>query len=344
MCPTATLTHTTWPGSLRDAANAPPPTALRRRPRKPWPAFCSAIVTEGLSGIAIVTSMGTVAAAARTGSGDVQQRLSARARLGAWLPEASEIAWATIIGAFIIGATNAPAIAVTVPLPPAGWRLRVLHHWFDLVEVIGLGVLLALPAAIASRLRPGPTWLGWLVFAVASIAGMDWLLGAHLAAVARVVANGRVAFILQPLYLLVCGLAIPTAYALGALLGRHRYGSGGGLFLTACGIVLNHAILRDDYPGVHAAIAWAGLGLGGATLARCQRRRLPTRRWRRAGLVLLVMCVLCALLLPPPNRVRLELFREPGAVVSWIAARTLWKPPTLSVAPAPLPPFPHPHP
>jgi hypothetical protein len=231
MCPTATLTHTTWPGSLRDAANAPPPTALRRRPRKPWPAFCSAIVTEGLSGIAIVTSMGTVAAAARTGSGDVQQRLSARARLGAWLPEASEIAWATIIGAFIIGATNAPAIAVTVPLP----------------------------AAIASRLGPGPTWLGWLVFAVASIAGMDWLLGAHLAAVARVVANGRVAFILQPLYLLVCGLAIPTAYALGALLGRHRYGSGGGLFLTACGIVLNHAILRDDYPGVHAAIAWAGL-------------------------------------------------------------------------------------
>ncbi|HZO12898.1 MAG TPA: sulfatase-like hydrolase/transferase [Polyangiaceae bacterium] len=256
-----------------------------------------------------------------------------RARVRRWLspwrqagselpPPPEEVGIGTVLGAALVAITNAVAIEIAVSLPPAGWSLRVQHHFFDALQVIGVGACLGLAAWLMTRLK---TWRGWILLALASIAAMYAILLQELERQANMPFDGAIALLLLPLYLLLCGLAVPAAYLLGALLARIRGGRWVALLFALAGIVVSHATMRDDHPGVHAAIFWVAMCLGGVAFARGVR-------WRRVPLAAIAVVAVVAVAWAPPNAVRVELFREPGAVAAWVLAQTVWRPPAIAAS------------
>ncbi len=256
----------------------------------------------------------------------------------ALFPQARDLVLGSFVGAVAVALSNAVAIALVVPWPAGGVRVRLWHHVFDGVLLLGLGALLSLPAAAAALVpRAWRNWkstaLGWLGLSVLATLAMQWTLGTHLRRQAVSVLDGRAEALLYPLYLALCGLAIPAALLVGGLAGAHRYAALVPLALSVAGMVLGHAVLRDDYPGVHAAIFWTSACLFGLAVARRIRWRLGLDKRRYWPLVPAGFAV-AALCWAPPNEVRLELFREPGAVASWVLARSLWSLPEVA---SPLP-------
>jgi hypothetical protein len=250
-------------------------------------------------------------------------------------PRPVEVAWAIMLGGAAIAATNTLAIMLTVAWP--GLDLRGLHLVFDAVETLGLSACFAAPfvllaAAEARRARALPDLPIWSPLSVACVATMYSTLGMHLSRQAHAVFDGRAAAVLFPLYVVLCGLAIPAALILGAGLARMgRRGPQLGAGLALGGIVTGHAILRDDYPGVHFAILWTSMCLFGASVAHRLMPKLA--RLRSLPLVLAgVILGVGSLSIAPPNAVRLELFREPGAVAGWLLARHRWSPPAIPAA------------
>ncbi len=242
-------------------------------------------------------------------------------------PRPAELAWAIMLGGVAIALSNAMAIILTVPSP--GIRLRLLHVLFDSTETLGLAACFAAPFAAWGLVERGRRrWRSdvalWIGLAVCCTAAMHHMLGMHLTRQAHAVLDGRAAAVLLPLYTVLCGLAIPAALLVGASLSRlGKAAAGFAALVSLGGIVTAHAILRDDYPSVHFAILWTSLCLIGATAA-------PTLSvsFRRAGgrgvAVVSVLCALSCFAVTPPNRVRLQLFREPGAVAAWLLARHVW--------------------
>ncbi len=295
--------------------------------------FASAIATN----IARMVVHGANPAAAKAAA---SHRQSWAHRLGALFPNAAQVAWGTVIGALALVVTNAIAIAVVLGWPANGWLVRLQHHGFDALYLLGFGGLLAAPATLVAHLGGRgfgrirlPSWLGWLGLAILSSMAMQWVLGRHLDRQAAAVLGGRYAYLLYPLYVGLCGLAIPVAYAVGGICAQHRFSVGVALVAALAGVVVAHVILRDDYPGVHTAILWTCMCLLGTALASRVRRVVRWRRWRQAGAVFIGFCALSSLCWAPPNTVRLELFREPGAVVPWILSRTVWSLPDLPTVP-----------
>ena len=259
-------------------------------------------------------------------------------------PPAHEVALAIVVGAAMVAITNAIAIALVVPLPPQGWGLRLRHHGVEALLCLGVGGWLAAPAAAAAwlgRRAPrltsrGAVTVGWSLYAGLCVAGMYGLLEVQLRRQSYVLLQGAASAALFPLYVGLCGVAVPAAHIVGGLLARvgwPRY-LGAAAALTA--VVVDHALLRDDYPGLHAAVLWVSLALFGAVLAERLWARLErARQWR--GLALLVGAVaLTVAFIHPSNAVRLQLFREPGAASSWALARTVWAPPEVTAPPLPL--------
>lgn len=226
---------------------------------------------------------------------------------------------------------NGVAIALTVPWPAGGLAVRVAHHGYDALESVGMAAAWGLTVAALTRALGTRRWqLVWLLACLPAIGGMWAFLGIHLERQADCVLGGRLAGLLYPAYVVLCGLAVPVAHLLGSAASRIPATFGMALGLGLAGEVLAHVILRDDYPGVHAAILWVTVALLGSALAPAAARRLRRRR-QRAGVVATAMLVAAAaILVAPPNRVRLELFKEPGAVGAWVLSRTLWSRPQLS--------------
>lgn len=241
------------------------------------------------------------------------------------------IAW--IAGAGVVAVTNAIAIAAVVPWPQGGLALRAAHHAFDLVQTVGLGAVVGAVVGLGAALVPLP--LGALLAVYAALCGvvMHSILGMDLRRQAVVILNGRVEHPLFETYLLLCALALPVAHLLGAFFARFRRLRALPLAATLVGIVVNHAILRDDYPGVHGAIALTAATLSGATLAPAIDARLArlTKRWARPALAsAAAVTALVAVAVAPSNSVRLELFREPGAVAAWALAGVVWAVPKVA--------------
>lgn len=243
-------------------------------------------------------------------------------------PPPFELAVAGCIGGLGVALGNAVAIEVAVPWPHGGWPLRLQHHFFSALEAVGLAGLWGLLAATivghCERLRP----LGWLLVSALSIGGMGWALGIHLERQADCVLGGKWAWLLLPAYVVLCGMAVPVAHWLGSACSRTRVTLGFALGLGVSGNVLAHVILRDDYPGVHTAILWTAVAMLGSALAPIGLRGLRSRRRRLVLLGSLAGLACLAVLWVPPNAVRLQLFRESGAVAGWVLARTIWSLPS----------------
>jgi hypothetical protein len=261
------------------------------------------------------------------------------ARLGQ--DDGVKAALAMMAGAAIIAVTNAVAIAAVVPWPQGGSGLRAAHHLFDALQTLGLGALLAALAALVglgAAFLPLPMWALLSLYTAISVAGMLELLGPDLRRQAYVIFGGRVEHPLFEIFVFLCGLAPPVAHLLGAFFARFRWLRALPLGASLIGIGIHHAILRDDYPGLHGAVALVAGILAGATLAPWIFERLWLRAklfTRRAALALAGLTVALAIFIQPSNSVRLELFREPGAVAAWALAGTVWSVPAIPGAPAP---------
>ena len=251
----------------------------------------------------------------------------------ALLPTADEVALATVVGGLAAVVVNAVAIALTVSRPAAGMGLRLEHHLFDVLETSGLAAAAGLFAAAVigpfgrgRRLR----WLAWLALGLAAFGPMLGLLGEHLQREAVAVWDGRFEAVLYPLYLALCCAAVPAAYAIGAAFAPRQWERWVPVAVGLGGSIAHHALLRDDYPGVHATVQWVSAALLGAAVARPLARRLGLVRHRRRFALVLGAWAALALAWPPPNAVRLELFREPGAVGALVLATSVWSAPAVS--------------
>lgn len=239
-----------------------------------------------------------------------------------------------ITGAALIAFTNAVAIAVMVPWPKAGLGLRAAHHFFDALQTLGLGVVFGAVAGLGAAFLPLPLGALLGLYTIVGVLGMLEIIGLELQRQSYVVLGGRIEHPLFETYLLLCGLALPAAHLLGTFFARFRRLRAVPLGASLIGIGIHHAILRDDYPGVHGAIAVVAGILAGSTLApwiteRFWQRAKQKPFARRAVLAAAGLIAVGAVFIHPPNSVRLELFREPGAVAAWALARTVWSTPQI---------------
>ena len=252
-------------------------------------------------------------------------------------PAPAEAAVGTLLGAVAVAVTNAAAIAIMVPWPAEGLGLRLLHHGFDLLEVLAVAVWLAAPLQLWARLAP-KRWsvAGWWLYGVLSTGGMYAILHLNLQRQATAILDGKLYAVLYPTYVVMCGLAVLAGYFVGGFFGglgrdHHRAWRVAPPLIGTIGMVVGHAILRDDYPGVHAAILWVAatvFGMGHVDIVRTRLRSKPTRR------AVLVGCAVVAttgVAIAPPNDVRVQLFREPGAVAPWVLAQLTWRLPAVNV-------------
>ena len=238
-------------------------------------------------------------------------------------PRPAELALAILVGAALHAAVDAVDIVATQPL--RGHLVqRAQHLFFATLSSLGVGGAMAAPLFAAStsrRLRDGSWWLMAGYAAICCVA-MEAALGVQLRRQATAVIEGRLYPVLFPVYVLLCGLAVPAAHLLGAAAGRMGRVVSLTLGLSLGGLVVGHVVLRDDYPAVHLAILWVAAVLGGASVApRLSSWAPPRRRWGWAGGIAIV-----AWLWAPPNAVRLALFTEPGATAAWTLANVAWPP------------------
>ncbi|MCC6551973.1 MAG: sulfatase-like hydrolase/transferase [Polyangiaceae bacterium] len=271
-----------------------------------------------------------------SGEGAAEERLQpgADGRPGApGLHPGARAAIATVLGFGLIALTNAIAIAASIAWPFGGLGIRALHHAFDAAGVLGLGVLAgaAVGAGAAIVERPGSRArraAGLLVWAVIAGLIMDDIVGRELRRQALVAWNGRFERPVLAAYLALSALSVPAAHALGAWLGaaRWRWVRPIPIVVATGALAANQLIVRDDYHGTHGAVAWGAATLAAAGAARWVdplARRLSKRAAIAASAAVLVAGAL-GLSVPPPDAVRVELFRLPSAISAWVLARTVW--------------------
>jgi arylsulfatase A-like enzyme len=114
-------------------------------------------------------------------------------------------------------------------------------------------------------------------------------------------------------YLVFAGF--PLVYAVARRLGRRHLGR---VFLVAAAVALavaNHRLFNSGYFASHAFISWISAIFVGAIFPR----RLPTKNVAAVAAV-----ALFAFAVPPPNQVRIELFRSPTAIAPWVASTLRW--------------------
>lgn len=259
------------------------------------------------------------------------------------LPAAREVSDAYVLGSLLIAVTNAVAIAVAVPLPPGGPPLRLLHHVFDFLQTVGFGALFAAVAwfvgwgirQIPYAAGSGAPWLGAAAYVALSTLGSYALLDATFDRGAIQFADklglrvpGVADRALFVGYFALVGAGLPLLHAFAHHVGKSR--AGPVLFGAAlAGTLINRIAVTDAYEDVHAIILLASACLGGAVLRAGAGDSpviggLASAFGSRTGVAILVGCAAFGILVPPPNRVRLELFKEPGAVAAFVLSQAVW--------------------
>lgn len=247
------------------------------------------------------------------------------------------LSFAPIVGALALAAANAIDIATTLSMPPGGARVRAAHHLFDATETLGVGLFFAvLLAAIDHLFRRWP-WRRRGAYFASSTAITYLVLGQDLRHQADYVSSGIPSHLLFALLVAACGLVLPVTHGIGAWWGRGRVLRWVARSIALGGIVTSHLIVRDDYPGLHAAIDWTAATALFATLQRPITRFL-NRRAGRVALGGLALAGAFGIAVSPSNQTRVQLFRTPGALGAWATALTVWPRPPATEAPLPGPP------
>ncbi|MBI4952193.1 MAG: sulfatase [Myxococcales bacterium] len=251
-------------------------------------------------------------------------------QLPRWWPSCSTLAASYLWGAAAVVLANAVAIAVAAPWPRGGLWVRLGHHAFDALAVLAGGVGLALPPWLCARLGRERSPAAHAALAALNVLGVWALLGPDLRNQASGLFDGRAEGVVYAGYVAGAGLLVSATQVAAGALARRRWLRPLPLAAGATVLVLAHLWARDDYPEVHAGALWAGAALIGSTLVvwpGWQPARLGRAVERAAAAPLLL-----ALFVPPPNAVRLALFREPGSAPAFVIGRLAWPPPALAPA------------
>jgi hypothetical protein len=251
-------------------------------------------------------------------------------------PPGVRVAAGIFAGFALLAAVNAVAIAVTVPLPSGGFPLRFAHHVCDAAETLGVGALAALAAGAFVRFVRLPRWAMACVAIATTGAIVHQVIGEDLVRLGSLTLDGRLEGVFTAGYLAVLAAGIPGAVLVASLLARRPLLRFVPVAAAIGVMVVGQTHLRDDYMGIHGIVAWSAAMLGGAGLAPLVERALARSR---TGLAAIALAAICGVAYPPSNATRVELFRQPCALASWVLATTLWRAPRLH-APVTPPPSP----
>lgn len=254
----------------------------------------------------------------------------------------AEVSAAAVFGGFVaLALANAVVVLVAVPLPSEGPLLRAVDLAFALAETVGLGSLGALIVFGVIRFVRVPRWVLLALAFFAAVVLVQLVMGDYLVLSAAHARDGKFETLaLANSFMLSASALVMAPFAGFAFTQRPRLRFAPPVL--ALGIfVVNQSLLRDDYFGIHGLMVLTAVLLAGPSLAPlvlALAKRLQERGGPFALPLLLSLCLL-PLLLPPPNRVRHELFRQPTAIAPWVLATVVWRPPSLH-APVTLPPSP----
>lgn len=258
---------------------------------------------------------------------------------------ALRIGLALAVGALLLVAVDAVAITFTVPMPAVGWWLRAAHYLADGVEAFGVGAAAGAALAVLSWLtqRPSqPVSQRRLTFAIAYVAAsillVELTIGDDLRRQAAFTPDRRFEPLVHLGLVVLAGIGTPLAHFVGALAGRRPRLRFAPVIAAILALYVDHRVFPDDFFAIHGGIAWCAATFAGAALASRADAFVLRQLARRRGRLVLGAVVATALLgvvVPPPNAVRFELFRQPCALAPWVLASTLWRSPRPSASAAP---------
>jgi hypothetical protein len=235
-------------------------------------------------------------------------------------------------GFALLAAINALAIAVGVPLPTGGVPLRLLHHFFDAAETLGLGAMLATLAFGFVRFARVPPWTMEGVGFVVCVAIVYRVAGDYIRLGAAHAVDAAYATPLFFVWMGFYGVVLTVAPFVALDWLKRRWLRFLPLPIAVATLVVDHVLFRDDYMDMHGIIALQAVLLAAAALAsRADRlgRALATSTRGKMTLAAIGLVAVLGIVVPPPNAARFELFRQPCAVAPWFFATTLWRAPSL---------------
>lgn len=252
---------------------------------------------------------------------------------------------AFVLASALLALANAIDVVITVPVPSLG--LRALHLLTDGAEHLSLGIVLGAGLAAVVAVRPRAA------FALGAFgAGAAVHVACGYSIWRRIMASfdGRVEWAVYVPAIVLGGLLGPGLFVLGWWLGRFRRAFAIAPVAAVATLAIDDVVQPDQYFGEHALVACAAGIFAGAALARrfdAQLPRLDRSGSRRRIALAAVVATLLVALVPPPNAVRIELFKTPSAVGAWTLATTVWRAPApaagaVPIAPAPAPSAPGP--
>jgi len=243
----------------------------------------------------------------------------------------SSAALGTFVGFALLALTTAVAIGIRVPRPPGGLGLRAEHYFFEIGGTLGLGALSALAIGAWVRFVAAPWWASAAVFTGACVPIQYAMLGNDLDRQSAVVFGGRFETAIFFGFMFLCAASVPAAHVVGSWFAPRKWLRFLPLVAALVAMVGNHFVLADDYFGSHGAVAWAAATLAGAAISasagRAGRALWASRRGRVAAIALGAWAAI-GIVVPPPNTVRVQIFRDPCTLL-WAQATALWRAPAL---------------
>ncbi len=243
----------------------------------------------------------------------------------------SSAALGTFAGFALLALTASLCIGIGVPRPTGGLGLRAAHYLFEIGGTLGLGALSALAIGAWVRFVATPWWASAAVFTAACMPLQYAMLGNDLDRQSAVVFGGRFETAIFVVFLFLCAGAVPAAHVVGTWFSRWKWLRLLPLVAALVAMIGNHFVLADDFFASHAAVAWAAATLAGATLSvtagRAGRALWASRRGRLVAIALGAWATI-GIVVPPPNHVRAQIFRDPCTLL-WVQATALWRAPPL---------------
>lgn len=243
----------------------------------------------------------------------------------------SSAALGTLAGFALLALTSSVCIAIGVPRPAGGLGLRAAHHLFEVGGTLGLGALSALAIGAWARFVAAPWWASAAVFAGACAPIQYAMLGNDLDRQSAVIFGGRFEAAIFVVFLILCASSVPAAHVIGSWTARRKWLRWVPVAMALVAMVGNHFVLADDFFGSHGAVAWAAATFAGAALsvvAGRAGRALWAKRSGRAVAIGLGAWAALGIVVPPPNSVRVQIFRDPCTLL-WAQATMIWRAPTL---------------
>ena len=231
-------------------------------------------------------------------------------------------------GSLLLALVTAVTIEVSVPMPAAGLRLRVLHHLFDAAETLGFGLLVGAVGAATVRLLRVQGRLLYAITLVAAAIVVWEVVGDYLVLQVSHGRGAKVAPLVVATAVFLATFELAAAARIPRAFARRPRHARVPLLVALALLVADEVPLRDDYFGIHGLVALAAAilaGSGAVEGVHPAARGAESERARAQAAALLALGALVAvfgLCVPPPNDVRCELFRRPCAVAAWALAST----------------------